>query len=272
MSDQLHDRVLAIIMPLAEELRRLQFQPIEAHVKAGEGTQADIATNADEYSDAYLRAELPKLQPNSWVISEETPVDNSVTQFEYTWVVDPLDGTVNYSHHLPLYGVSIALFKGSTLVYGMIYLPALQKYIAAGENKELQFGNAGTDFVAAHNAVPFVTISKSPNATPTEHGLVVQKIGEALRSPRDFGCCVYQAYLALTHHIDCAVMYNVAIWDMAAAMYLADCAGLKTHYWSDPLEVQLSTQSSSHQNLAAYQQTAAIGTAQSIAAMHTIEW
>lgn len=272
MAETLHDRVLKLVVPLAEKLQTLQFQTLEAHIKAGEGDHADIATNADNESDTYLHQHLPQLVENSWVLSEETPVASLENRSEYTWIVDPLDGTVNYSHRLPLYGISIALFKGPQPVYGLLYFPALNQYVAADEHRRVWFGSAGRAFTPATNGVPFVTVSKSPNIPPAEHGLVIQKLAEVLRTPRDFGCCIYQAYLAITHHVDCAMMYNVAIWDMAAAMYIADCAGLETHYWSAPLADQLHPQSSSTYDLGGYQQTAAIGTAHCIAAVRTIEW
>lgn len=268
----IHSQVLSLVEPLAAHLQAMQQQTIESHVKAGSGAQADIATTADEYSDQYLREHLPTILPGSRVISEETePVSDDTTQ-EYLWIVDPLDGTINYSHRLPLYGVSIALFQGEQPVYGLLYFPALDQYVAADADRQLQFGTPVTLMSQQPGGVPYVTLCKAPTLSPAEHGRLVQDIGERIRTPRDFGCCIYQAYLAIIGQVDCAIMYNVAIWDMAAAVYIADCAGLTTHYWSEPLAAQLHTQADTGQDIAAYQQRLAVGRRESIEAVKMLEW
>lgn len=82
----------------------------------------DIVTEADLASERFILSELKATYPTYGVISEET--NRRFSDAEWTWIVDPLDGTTNYSHGLPIYGVNIALAHNGYPVLGVTYEPA----------------------------------------------------------------------------------------------------------------------------------------------------
>src|SRR5882757_3881668 len=87
--------------------------------------EKDVVTEADLACDAAIRKNLTATYPGHNIITEE---DADVEHgSEYTWYVDPIDGTVNYSRGFPLWGVSIGLRKGEAMVAGCIWLPALEE-------------------------------------------------------------------------------------------------------------------------------------------------
>ncbi|HKP96279.1 MAG TPA: inositol monophosphatase family protein [Fibrobacteria bacterium] len=87
--------------------------------------EKDVVTEADFACDAAIRKSLAAAYPGHNIVTEE---DAAVEQgSEYTWYVDPIDGTVNYSRGFPLWGVSIGLRKGEAMVAGCIWLPALEE-------------------------------------------------------------------------------------------------------------------------------------------------
>jgi myo-inositol-1(or 4)-monophosphatase len=93
----------------------------------------DLVTEVDRLSEQMIIDLIRNSYPDDCIISEESGVLGG--QSEYTWVVDPLDGTTNYSHGFPIFSVSIALTRKSETLLGVIYAPALGElfYALKGE-------------------------------------------------------------------------------------------------------------------------------------------
>ena len=95
-------------------------------------TVSDIVTDADKASEAWLVQEIKTRFPTHRVIAEEgTGTLEEMQQPGYTWVIDPLDGTVNYAHQLPIFAVSIALLRDGVPYLGVVYLPVLDEMFCA---------------------------------------------------------------------------------------------------------------------------------------------
>ena len=97
-------------------------------------TNIDLLTSADKESEAYIISKIQEQYPEHSILSEEQGELN--TGSEYLWVIDPLDGTTNFSHNLPIFAVSIALVhKGNKTLCGVVYNPAADKCFYAEDNK-----------------------------------------------------------------------------------------------------------------------------------------
>ena len=88
-------------------------------------TPIDLLTIADTQSETFILNAIKTTFPDHHIIAEEsTIVENNS---DYRWVIDPLDGTTNFVHNLPIFAVSIGLqYKGETIV-GVVYNPAADK-------------------------------------------------------------------------------------------------------------------------------------------------
>lgn len=82
----------------------------------------DIVTEADVASERFILSELGSAYPTYGVISEE--MNQRFSDAEWVWIVDPLDGTTNYSHGLPIYGVNITLAHHGYPVLGVTHEPS----------------------------------------------------------------------------------------------------------------------------------------------------
>ncbi|GAA4391082.1 inositol monophosphatase family protein [Hymenobacter koreensis] len=80
----------------------------------------DMVSYVDQEAERMLVAGLRELLPESGFITEEGTVGES-SRAEYTWIIDPLDGTTNFIHGLPCYSVSVALLHENELVVGVVY-------------------------------------------------------------------------------------------------------------------------------------------------------
>ena len=87
-------------------------------------TAVDLVTDVDQAAEALILGQLRARYPDHLVYAEETAQDEAVLQGDApVWVVDPLDGTVNYAHGFPVFAVSVALVVGGKPVVGVIVDP-----------------------------------------------------------------------------------------------------------------------------------------------------
>lgn len=81
----------------------------------------DIVTDADFAADRAARAILQRAFPHYAILSEEDKT--SPPRAEYVWMIDPLDGTTNYSRQIPIFSISIALTRRGQPIVGVVYDP-----------------------------------------------------------------------------------------------------------------------------------------------------
>lgn len=91
--------------------------------------EIDLVTEIDHQSEEYILGEIEKRFPGHAVLSEESGGRSGST--EHLWYVDPLDGTLNYSHGLPTFCVSIAYAHKGQLTLGVVYDPISKEMYAA---------------------------------------------------------------------------------------------------------------------------------------------
>jgi len=91
---------------------------------------ADYVSQADRRAEDIVRTELLKARPDYCFLMEESGEING-SDSQHRFIVDPLDGTTNFLHGIPFFGVSIALERQGQIVAGVIYNPALDELFTA---------------------------------------------------------------------------------------------------------------------------------------------
>lgn len=81
----------------------------------------DFATSADIASEKYLRNEINHLFPSHGILGEEEGTTNADS--DYTWILDPLDGTLDYKRGMPYFNVHVALECQGQIMIGCVYCP-----------------------------------------------------------------------------------------------------------------------------------------------------
>ncbi len=102
--------------------------------------KGNLLTKIDLASEKLIIETLQTEFPSFGFLSEETHSDPSHT--EYTWVIDPLDGTNNFVFNIPFFCVSIALVKGEDALLGVIYEPVRRELFVAEKGKGLFLNGA----------------------------------------------------------------------------------------------------------------------------------
>jgi len=102
-----------------EEINKVKISDIEV-----KGLH-DFVSYVDKTAEARIVKKLAGILPESGFITEEQTATHRGERFN--WIVDPLDGTTNFLHHIPLYSVSIALMEDDKIVIGVVYEPNLDE-------------------------------------------------------------------------------------------------------------------------------------------------
>ena len=121
------------MMQTAIEAARLAGQTIAEHYPGGrlvtDKGYRDLVTNTDTDSEAIILELVRARFPDHAVVSEEA--GGSEISGGYTWLVDPLDGTTNYTHRHPVFSVSIGVLKEGEPILGVIYDPLRDQMFVA---------------------------------------------------------------------------------------------------------------------------------------------
>ncbi len=92
----------------------------------------DPVTQIDKETEIIIVNEITKYFPSHSIITEE---ELSTEKGDETWIIDPLDGTCNYAHRIPHFGVSIAFMKNNEITHGAVYDPSRDELFYAEKNK-----------------------------------------------------------------------------------------------------------------------------------------
>lgn len=95
----------------------------------------NLVTEYDYASEKAIINHIKSIYPNHKFLAEESGSTGSKNDDEVIWVIDPLDGTVNFAHSIPIFSVSIAALYRGELLCGVIYQPLLDELFYAGKGK-----------------------------------------------------------------------------------------------------------------------------------------
>ena len=187
----------------------------------------DYVSAADRKAEEIVHAELARARPGySFLMEESGEVEGSDGQ--HRWLVDPLDGTTNFLHGIPIFAVSIGLERQGTLVAGVIYNPAMDELYTA-ERGGGAFLNDRRMRVAARKRLSDCVIGTGiPHLGRGNHGRSLVDLrhvmGETAGIRRLGSAALDLAYVA-AGRMDGFWEDALAPWDMAAGMLMVREAG-----------------------------------------------
>lgn len=193
----------------------------------------DIVTNIDKYAEQKVIKIIQEKAPNSKILTEETGLIKGEKEDCY-WVVDALDGTVNYVNHIPFFAVSIAYYENNVPVVGAIFNPMANDLYYGAEGIGV-FKNQTKltikDKVAEDClfACTFSGKKYSPKSRSAEFK-TFEIINDSSRGClRTGSAAINLAFLSEGRFGGCWGIANKT-WDIAAGIVLAKLAGAKIEY------------------------------------------
>jgi myo-inositol-1(or 4)-monophosphatase len=204
----------------------LQKRPIEFEVKS-KSTAIDVVTQMDSQSEAHIVSEILKARPDDGIIGEEGSERTSKSGI--TWVIDPLDGTVNYLYGLPGWNVSIAAKDSQGVVVGVVVAPTINSTWFASRgggaflNGQVITCNEGVELNRALIATGF---AYDVDARPAQ----LAQLSEILTRIRDLrrnGAAAVDLCHVAMGALDGYFEKGLQEWDWAAGSLIATEAGAK---------------------------------------------
>ena len=173
---------------------------------------ADFVTNSDLKVEKIIIDELKKAKPNYSILSEENGIENNKDS-KNTWILDPIDGTVNFLHGIPHFAISIALKSNDEIVSGLIFDPIKDEMFYAEKDNGAFFNNQRIR-VSKKNDLSdclFATGGKIKDGTELQY--------------RKSGCAALDMAYVASGRYDGYFQNNLNLWDIAAGIVLVKEAG-----------------------------------------------
>lgn len=203
----------------------------QAHVTAVKSASTDIVTQMDQASEALITERIAQMRPGDGILGEEGASVESSTGV--TWIVDPIDGTVNYLYGLPHYAVSIAAVEGPpvpgewTAVAGAVFDGAGRLWTAArGEGAWCDGARLeprdGADLSQALVGTGFQYVAWQR----AQQAATLARLMPHVRDVRRLGSASVDLCLVAAGQLDVYYEHGLNPWDYAAGALIAEETGL----------------------------------------------
>lgn len=223
-SDPAH---LLFAVDVAKSAGQVLMQYLEQGIQVSSKGGVDIVSDADLASEKAIVEAIRKAYPDHLILAEEGYADQR--EAEHLWIVDPLDGTINYAHEIPHFAVSIAYYHQGEPVCGVIYNPARDDLYTAergkgafdngvpvqvGQQESLAEVLVGVGFYYDRGAMMRDTL-KSVETLFTKQIRGIRRFGTAALDLVQVGLGRYGAFFE----------YELSPWDFAAGRLFVEEAG-----------------------------------------------
>jgi myo-inositol-1(or 4)-monophosphatase len=188
----------------------------------------DLVTEVDHQSEAFLLGEVQKDFPGHHIFSEESGIIQGSD--EDVWYIDPLDGTVNYAHHIPIFCVSIAYASQGILVLGAVYDPMRDEMFTAERGHGAYLNGKPIHVSVASELQRSLLVTGFPyNAwdTPQDNFANFVKFAKLTQGVRRLGSAALDLCYVAAGRFD--GFWEIALnpWDVAAGGLICEEAGAR---------------------------------------------
>ena len=215
------------ILPFIQSLTKyvgdrllMDFEQARVAIAKDDGS---LVTQSDRWADTYIKEALEKEFPDFGVLTEEST--QVLPDREWTWVVDPLDGTTNFARGIPIWGLSLGLLHHGTPVFGYVALPPLHQNIYGWSDEQ------GTAAFFNDKPIHLSEVSPDPDALGNYFfsacSRSLEKMGRS-QFPFKLRMLGVASYNLLTVAIGStlgAVEATPKIWDIAAVWVILKAIG-----------------------------------------------
>jgi myo-inositol-1(or 4)-monophosphatase len=212
-------------------LRASLHQPLKVNAEEAH----DIKLELDVQAQDLITGRLLKEFPSHAILGEEGSLGNVDADKE--WIIDPIDGTVNFFYGIPHYCISIALRQGGTIELGVIYDPVRDELWHAAKGGPAHL-NDRVIRVSTRHTVGEATVSVgfSKENRGFRSGLrTFEHLIHRARKCRMMGSAALDLAYVATGRLDAYIERSVSWWDVAAGVLLVECAGGKVDVSASPV-------------------------------------
>lgn len=190
-------------------------------VHADQKVDGSLVTTADKWADQEIRDAITSTFPSHGILSEEG--EHIFPSAEWCWVIDPLDGTTNFTRGIPIWAISLALLYQGTPIFGYVHLPPLEQVFHGWSGESIP-----TPTGAFLNHRPIYASADSPT---NNHFFSLCTRSTSMIQPgfpckiRMLGVASYNFLTVATGATLGSVESTPKIWDIAGAWVIVQAAG-----------------------------------------------
>jgi len=189
----------------------------------------NFVTSADLSSEQIIIKTLEKAYPEIKIISEETKPDVNLNLNEKKWIIDPLDGTLNFLHGLPHFAISIALMIKDEIISGVVYDPIKDELFWAEKGVGAYLNNTRIR-VSQRSQLKDALIStgipwKGMESFHKNYLKILENIMKNSSGIRRYGAAALDLAYVAAGRYDAFWEFNLKTWDIAAGSLLVKEAG-----------------------------------------------
>ncbi len=186
----------------------------------------DLVTEVDHQSEAYLLGEVQGRFPDHHIFAEETGIIQG--DADNIWYIDPLDGTVNYAHHIPIFCVSIAYASNGILELGAVYDPMRDEMFLAERGKGATLNGKALRVSTTTELQKSLLVTGFPYDawnTPQDNFANFVHLGKLTQGVRRLGSAALDLCYVAAGRFDGFWEMSLKPWDVAAGGLICKEAG-----------------------------------------------
>jgi myo-inositol-1(or 4)-monophosphatase len=201
--------------------------------------EVDLVTETDERAEEVIREVLLGAYPSYGVLGEEG--GETAGEEDARWIVDPLDGTTNYAHGLPVFAVSIALERAGEVVVGVVHDPIREETFVAERGRGARLNDEGIGVSETDELVRALVVTGFPydrGEVPAAVELF-GRLSVRAQGMRRLGSAALDICYVAAGRLDAYYERGIHVWDVAAAgLVLEEAGGRITDYKGRPFEME----------------------------------
>ena len=190
--------------------------------------QNDFVTMADIKAQEIIHYELSRARNDYGFLMEEGKIKNNIDDNEYTWIIDPIDGTLNFMNGVPYFAISIALNFKNKIIAGIVYDPVHNDFYWAEEGVGAYLNDQRlrvTNKKSIENSLIALGIPFLGRGDHAKHIRIQQAVMEKVAGLRRFGAASLDLAFVAAGRVDGFWEFGLSPWDVAAGIILVREAG-----------------------------------------------
>lgn len=209
----------------------------------------DLVTETDHVSEAFLLGEIKSAFPGGHILAEES--GNIQGSNEDLWYIDPLDGTVNYAHHIPIFCVSIGFSANGVLTLGAVYDPLRDEMFTAEKGKGAFLNGKKIQVSGTSTLEKSLLVTGFPYDTwdtELDNFKYFERLAKRTQGVRRLGSAALDACYVGAGRFDGFWEFKLKPWDVAAGGLIAAEAGAtvtaidgRADFLSPPMSILAAT-------------------------------
>lgn len=218
----------------AGEVQLKYFRSSHLNIRA-KFNDSDIVTEADKASEQVIINNINRTYPQHAILSEE--MGGNAIESDYRWIIDPLDGTTNFSNGLPLFSVSIAVEYRGEVIVGVVHAPYLDEMFHAVKGGGAWLNGkpiAPSGKESLSHSVVTTGFPVDKDTTNDNNLDNVSRVLPRVRGMRRLGSAAIDLCYVAAGFLDGYWEMNLHTWDVAAGQLIVQEAGAcYSHFRTD---------------------------------------